>query len=163
AQVQADGLGKDVIYSLDGNGTDVWIGRQRGGLTHLRAQGNAFNSETFTQRDGLAQDYVYSVHRDRDGGVWAGTLSGGVSRLKNGTFTTFTASDGLASNTVSAILEAADGTMWFATPNGASVRSPDRWRHYSTAEGLPSNEVNTLFEDSAHNMWLGTTSGLAVV
>ena len=141
----------------------MWIGRQRGGLTHLRTQGNTFTTETFTQDKGLAQNYVYAVHRDRTGDVWAGTLSGGVSRLKDGVFTTYTVANGLASNTVAAVLDATDGTMWFATPNGASARSSRGWRRYSTADGLPSNEINTLFEDSAHNVWLGTTAGLALV
>ena len=56
-----------------------------------------------------------------DGTVWAGTLSGGVSKLSNGKFTNYTTANGLASNTVASILEASDGTMWFATPTGLSA------------------------------------------
>ena len=163
AKIGLAGLDKDVIYSLDGSGSDVWIGRQRGGVTHLRTQGNDFTAETFTHESGLAQNYVYSVHRERTGAVWAGTLSGGVTRFEKGVFTTYTTADGLASNTVAAILQATDGTIWFATPNGASALSSGGWRRYSTADGLPSNEINTLFEDSAKNVWLGTTAGLALV
>ncbi len=162
-EVTASGLHKDVIYSLDGSGGDRWIGRQRGGLTHLRTQGDAVIAETFTQRDGLAQNYVYAVHRDRGGAVWAGTLSGGVSRFRDGGFTNYSAADGLASNTVAAILDATDGTTWFATPNGASARTAGRWRRYTTADGLPSDEINTLFEDAVHDIWLGTAAGLALV
>jgi signal transduction histidine kinase/ligand-binding sensor domain-containing protein len=162
-KVELSGLGKDIVYSIDGTGNDLWIGRQRGGLTQLRAHGDSFTAETLTQNDGLAQNYVYAVQRDRTDAIWAGTLSGGVSRFKDSVFTTYTTQDGLASNTVAAILNAADGTMWFATPNGASARSPRGWRRYSTADGLPSNEINTLFEDSDHIVWLGTTAGLALV
>jgi len=32
-----------------------WLGRQRGGLTHLRYSGNSFTAKTYTQADGLAQ------------------------------------------------------------------------------------------------------------
>ncbi len=163
APVVVSGLNKDVIYSLDGYGSDLWIGRQRGGLTHLHTQGAAVTAETFTQNDGLSQNSVYAVHRDRTGAVWAGTVSGGVSRFRDGVFTTYTAADGLASNSVAAVLEATDGTTWFATPNGTSARSSQNWIRYTTANGLPSNEVNTLFEDADHNIWLGTTAGLALV
>jgi len=157
-------LQHDVIYSIAGGGGDaVLVGRQRGGMTRVRALGDGFVTETFTQRDGLAQDHVLAVHRARDGAVWAGTLSRGASRLKDGAFTTYTTTDGLASNTVAAILDAADGAIWFATPNGASVKSPRGWRRYSTAEGLPSDDVNTLFEDSSRNIWIGTAAGVAVV
>jgi signal transduction histidine kinase/ligand-binding sensor domain-containing protein len=159
-------LRDDVIYSIAEDGQGVLVGRQRGGITRVREHGDTFatfTTETFTERDGLAQNQVFAVHRARDGAVWAGTLSRGVSRLKDGRFASYSTTDGLASNTVTAILEAADGAVWFATPNGASVKSIDGWRRYSTADGLPSNDVNTLFEDSVRNMWIGTAAGLAVM
>lgn len=162
-QVPIGGPGGDVVYSIGGSEDDIWIGRQRGGLTHIRPRGDTFAIETLTQKDGLAQDQVYAVHRARDGAVWAGTLSGGASRLKDGVFTTYTTANGLASNTVASVLEAADGTLWFATPNGASALSASAWRHFSTGDGLPSNDVKTLFEDSEHDVWLGTAAGLALV
>jgi ligand-binding sensor domain-containing protein len=164
-RVTGDGLRDDVVYSIAGDGDDLWIGRQHGGLTHLHlhARTDAFTMRTFTIADGLAQNNVYAVHRARDGAVWAGTLSAGASRLADGVFTTYTTTDGLLSNTVASVLEASDGTMWFATPNGVSARSASGWRRYSTADGLPSDDVNTLFEDSVHDMWIGTASGLAMV
>ncbi|HEX5689813.1 MAG TPA: two-component regulator propeller domain-containing protein, partial [Roseiflexaceae bacterium] len=113
-------LDDDVVYSITGGDGELWVGRQRSGLTRLRGTGAAV---TYTQADGLAQNSVYAVHRARDGSVWAGTLNGGASRFSNGKFTTFTIADGLASNAVTALLESADGTIWFATPNGLSALS----------------------------------------
>ncbi len=170
-RVTLAGLAKDVVYSIDGNTTngrsDIWIGRQRGGLTHLRETrdtantGSAFIAETLTQANGLPQNSVYAVHVARDGAVWAGTLSGGVSRFKDGHFTTYTSADGLVSNTVSAIVEGLDGTMWFGTPSGLSAFSQGRWRAYTTAEGLPSENINCLLEDTSGVLWIGTPNGLA--
>jgi signal transduction histidine kinase len=159
-------LRDDVIYSIAGDGDAVLVGRQRGGMTRVRARGETdgtFTTESFSEREGLAQNQVFAVQRAHDGAVWAGTISRGASRLKDGTFTTFATRDGLASNTVAAVLETSDGAVWFATPNGASVKSAGGWRRYSTADGLPSNDVNTLFEDSAHRLWIGTAAGLAVM
>ncbi len=162
-RVDQPGLNHDVIYSIAGDRDDVWIGRQRGGLTRLRPQRDgSFAAERFTQADGLAQNSVYAVHQARDGAVWAGTLSGGASRFKDGVFTTYTTANGLASNTVAAILESADGTMWFGTPNGVSTLSRGGWRRFATKDGLPANDVNVLFEDSAGNVWAGTAAGLAL-
>src|SRR5690606_36262336 len=121
-------LRNDVIYSITGDTNAILVGRQRGGLTRIRPSGDTFTTETFTERDGLAQNQVFAVHRAREGSVWAGTLSRGATRMKDGVFTTYTTADGLASNTVSAVLDAADGTVWFATPNGASAMSPAGWR-----------------------------------
>ncbi len=161
-RMDGDGLGTDVIYSIAGTADELWVGRQRGGLSRLRARGQGFVADHFTQANGLTQNSVYAVYRARDGSLWAGTLSAGVSRYKDGTFTSYGAADGLASNTVASIAETADGTMWFATPNGVSTRLRGEWRRYTTGDGLPSNDVNVLFEDTKGRMWAGTTNGIAV-
>ena len=162
-RITAAGLGSDVVYSIAGAKRDVWIGRQRGGLTHLRESGGAWRATTYTQAQGLAQNSVYAVHESRDGTVWAGTLSGGVSRLEGGRFTAYTTADGLASNTVASIAEGVDGTMWFGTPNGVSAFANGRWTSYSEKDGLPSSDVSCLSVDSAGVVWIGTASGLAFV
>ncbi|HEY3619767.1 MAG TPA: two-component regulator propeller domain-containing protein [Candidatus Sulfotelmatobacter sp.] len=153
----------DVVYSIGGRREEIWVGRQRGGLTHLQWANGTVSSRTFTVADGLAQNSVYSVFESRDGSVWAGTLSGGVSRFRDGRFTTYTAASGLASNTVSSILETQDGAMWFATPNGLSSFSDNQWKSYRIRDGLPSANVNCLFEDSAGVLWSGTSAGLAAL
>ncbi len=162
-EVRQAGLPDDVVYSIHGGGRDVWVGRQRGGATVLRVDGDVIVAERFTQRAGLAQDSVFAIHRTRDGGVWAGTLSGGASLLERGRFTTYDTRNGLPSNTVASLLEAGNGAMWFGTPNGLAVRSGDSWRTYTTREGLPSNDVTTLLEDRPGAVWVGTAKGIAVI
>ena len=160
-RVSSDSLDRDIVYTLAGGNGDLWIGRQRGGLTHLRYNGETFDATNYTHADGLVQDSVYSVYRTRDGTVWAGSLSAGVSMLKNGRFTNYTVANGLASNTVASILEASDGTVWLATAGGLSAFAGGKWRSYGTADGLPSASVNCLLEDSAGLLWAGTSEGIA--
>ena len=88
-------------------------------------RGDSFVARTYTQTDGLAQNSVYSVHRNHDGTVWAGTVSGGLSRLKDGVFTNYSQAEGPVSNSVNSIVEGFDGKMWFATPSG--LESLRRW------------------------------------
>ena len=160
--VTADGIANDVVYSIAGTGKDdVWVGRQQGGLTHLRYSGNSIAAKTYTQADGLAQNSVYTVYRSREGTVWSGTLNSGVSELKNGHFTNYTTTDGLAANTISSIAEGPDGTMWFGTPQGVSAMSRKGWRTFTTNDGLPSEDVNCLLQDSTRILWIGTAEGLA--
>ena len=82
---------------------EVWVGRQSGGLTVLTANGDSFTGRTYTQADGLAQNSVYSVHRNNDGTVWAGTVSAGVSGLADGKFTNFSEAQGLPGNTINSM------------------------------------------------------------
>jgi signal transduction histidine kinase/ligand-binding sensor domain-containing protein len=162
-RVAGGGFDRDVVYSIAGDATGIWVGRQRGGLSRLRREGGQFTVDQLTRADGLAQDSVYAVHRAKDGTIWAGTLSAGASRYKDGVFTNYDTRHGLASNTVSSILDGRDGTVWFATPGGVSALSPGGWRTYTTADGLPANDANALFEDSQASLWIGTVAGLAVI
>lgn len=160
-RVSNDGLDHDVVYSIAGGKGELWLGRQHGGLTRLRTQGSSFAYQTYTKAAGLAQDSVFSVYRAPDGSVWAGTLSGGVSRLSEGRFSTYTMANGLLANTVASIVQDSKGVSWFATPGGLNSLSKTRWRSYTRSEGLPSDNVYCLLEDSSGVLWIGTAAGLA--
>ena len=159
-RITAAAVQKDIVYSIDGRKGELWIGR-RGGLTHLQESGASFIAKTYTAADGLAQNRVYAVHRSSDGTVWAGTLSAGLSRLKDGSFTTYTVANGLVSNSISSIAESSDGTMWFGTPNGLNELSEGHLRAYTSKDGLPPGNVNCLLPDSNGVLWIGTDNGLA--
>lgn len=155
-------LNRYPIYSITGRKGELWVGRQSGGLTHLRCHDNCYVAENYTQVQGLAEDSIYSVYESADGNVWAGTLSHGLSRFKNGRFIRYTAGNGLASSAITAITESPDGTMWFGTSDGLSALSPDgRWRLYRGRDGLPPGGVNCLSIDGEGVVWIGTPQGLA--
>jgi ligand-binding sensor domain-containing protein/signal transduction histidine kinase len=152
---------KEVIYSITGGRNEIWIGTQYNGLKRLELTAGRIVGKTYTQANGLAENSVIAAYQDKNGAVWAGTLTSGISKFNDGKFITYSTVDGLASNTVSAILETRDGTMWFATPNGLSAFSRGTWTTYATPDGLPSNSVNCLFEDSTGVLWITTSGGLA--
>jgi signal transduction histidine kinase/ligand-binding sensor domain-containing protein len=160
-RITTAGLASDIVYSIAGSGNDVWLGRQRGGLTHLHAENGTTTEETFHPRGPLYDDVVYSVHVNRDGSVWAGTLTGGAIHVVNGTLTRFAESSGLGSEAVHAIEETADGTMWFATPTRLSSYTRGQWQSFFERDGLPSSEVICLLEDGTGGLWIGTGTGLA--
>jgi len=162
-RVTDGGLDRDVVYSIAGAGDDVWVGRQRGGVTRLRRGADRWSAMSLTEAEGLPQNSVYAVSLARDGALWAGTLSAGTSRIVNGAITTFTTASGLPSNTITSIAEGLDGTIWFATPDGLSAYSGGSWRTFTTRDGLPSNDVNTVFVGPRGIVWAGTTDGLAFV
>jgi len=161
--ITVDGLEHDVVYSVSGGDGEVCVGRQHGGLTVLTGKGDSFTAHTYTQADGLAQNSVYSVHRERDGKIWAGTVSAGVSRLNGGKFTNYSDSSGLPSNAVNSIVEGFDGATWLATPSGLASFANRHWTIYTANDGLPSSIIRTIFEDTKHVMWVVTPGGLAYI
>jgi signal transduction histidine kinase/streptogramin lyase len=159
-RVGVPGLGNDVIYSIDGTKDELWLGRQEGGLTELTRRDDKWLTKTFTQKDGLAQNSVYTVTRARDGSVWAGTVSGGVSVLRHSQFKTYTVNNGLPSNAIFSSMEADDHKMWFASPSGLLSFDGNHWTTYAAPDTDPPPNVRTVFEDSGHVLWVGTSHGL---
>jgi len=156
-----DGLDRDVIYSIAGRKDELWIGRRRAGLTHLRYVNGAVITKTYTQAHGLAQNSVYAVYQSRSGSVWAATVNSGVSEYSKGRFTTYSKASGMTSDTVFSIEESQDGTIWFATPDGLNAFSKGKWRVFTIRDGLPSDNINCLTSDSSGILWIGTAAGLA--
>lgn len=154
-EVHAAGLEKDVVYSIAATPDGLWVGRQSGGLTHLAPNGAV---KTYP-----IPGVVYAVHYDSDGSIWAGTLSNGVSRVKDGRITTYSVKDGLASNMVTAIAQGSDGALWFGTPNGLSRFNSNGWQQWRMRDGLPADAVNSLNVDGAGTVWVGTSKGLATI
>jgi ligand-binding sensor domain-containing protein/signal transduction histidine kinase len=159
--VELEGLKEDMVYSIAGAQNELWVARKSGGLTRLDLQGGAIAAATYSHESGLAQDSVYSLYRESDGTVWAGTLGQGVSRLRSGSWRTFTTKDGLPSNTISTITGNAAGQIFVGTPNGLAELRKDRWISYNTHDGLPPGAVQSLFFDSSNILWIGTAKGIA--
>lgn len=162
-KIDAEGLNRDVVYSIHGDGDTVWIGRQHGGLTRIDTAKNAFTTRTFTRADGLAENSVYSVRGDSRGKVWAGTLSGGLSVFDHGIFHNYTSANGLSSNAINSITFDHDGAAWIATPQGLDEFRAKRWRSWRQADGLPSSDVRTCLADSDGVLWVATSDGLAYI
>jgi ligand-binding sensor domain-containing protein len=159
-KVLQDGLDRDVIYSIDGGDGEIWVGRQGGGLTRILLKGDTLVTHTYTDKDGLAQNSVYAVHRSPSGAVWAGTVSGGVSVLTASGFKTYSTANGLGSNAVNSIAES-DGTIWVATPSGLEEFRGGNWVNWTMTNGLPSADVSLCFADSQGVVWIATDAGLA--
>jgi signal transduction histidine kinase/ligand-binding sensor domain-containing protein/DNA-binding response OmpR family regulator len=103
---------------------------------------------TFTVRDGLIDDRVYSTFRV-GGDLWVAT-SHGVSLFDGARFVNFTTADGLAGidNDVVTVFATPDGTLWFGTQTGGvSKYDPHHFAHFDVADGLIApNSPGTGFQ-----------------
>jgi signal transduction histidine kinase/ligand-binding sensor domain-containing protein len=161
-RIEVAGLKNDAVYSIIGGANnEVWVARKYGGVTRLVLHGDALETSTYTRREGLGQDSVSSIYRARDGTVWAGTVGGGLSRLRDGTWRTFTTRDGLPSNRIEAITGNSAGEIFIGTPKGLAVLSRDHWVIYAAHDGLPPGTIQSLFVDDSGTLWIGTKKGIS--
>jgi ligand-binding sensor domain-containing protein len=159
-QVREDGLDRDVVYSIDGSGSDVWVGRQTGGLTRIRHAGEKLQAKNFTKYDGLAPSSVYAVRTGPGRTLWAGTVSGGISLFDGSVFKTYTTENGLSSSTINSIAVTPDGGVWVATSDGVDAFKEGRWTEM--ARGDPRLfDVRLCFADSKGVIWLASSDTLS--
>jgi ligand-binding sensor domain-containing protein/signal transduction histidine kinase len=161
--IEIAGLKNDIVYSIAGAAGDVWVARRNGGLTRLMAEGNTVRESPRRQQSASIsmRDAVYSVYREANGTVWAGTLHDGLRRLRNGTWHTFTTKDGLPSDSISVITGNESGRIFVGTPNGLAEFRNDHWTDYNTHDGLPPGAIESLFLDASDTLWIGTSRGIA--
>jgi len=110
-----------------------------------------------------SRDYALCMTEDSEGGLWIGTESQGVLRLKPKTVWTATSEDGLPHNKVWSIGEGQDGLIWLGTENGLARLSGGRMTSHSSQEGMTKNAVRVVARDKAGRIWFGTKNTLACV
>ena len=103
---------------------------------------------------------LVNMFRDRDGGMWVGTLDRGLLHVYQGKTTVFTQSDGLSSNHILSLFEDQEGNIWVGTTDGLD-RFRDRTAFsISAKQGLSSPSVQSVLVARDNNVWLSTLDGL---
>jgi signal transduction histidine kinase/ligand-binding sensor domain-containing protein len=101
-----------------------------------------------------------SMLRDRDGGLWAGTLSGGIVHFHQGRTDVFSQADGLTADNVLNLFEDREGNIWASTINGL-----DRFRElpivsYTVKQGLSNAPAMAVLAAKDGSIWFDTADGL---
>jgi signal transduction histidine kinase/ligand-binding sensor domain-containing protein len=98
--------------------------------------------------------------RDRDGGLWIGTVERGLIHLHQGRTDVFRKDDGLAGDVILSLFEDREGNIWVASTGGL-----DRFRELpvttvSTKQGLSSDATQSVLAASDGSIWIGAHEGL---
>jgi signal transduction histidine kinase/ligand-binding sensor domain-containing protein len=143
----------------DRDGT-LWIGTQNGGLTSY-GQGKF---KTYTTKDGLPDESIFSISADRQGNLWLSP--GGLLRLTNGRFTLYTTHDGLPSNGTGYLnTEAPDGSLWFLSGDFIMHFHEGRFERYGIKE-FPKGwvfKVSSMAVAGDGSVWMFTEYGLVTI
>ncbi|HQZ37561.1 MAG TPA: two-component regulator propeller domain-containing protein [Vicinamibacterales bacterium] len=118
---------------------------------------------SWTTKDGLPSDVIWSVTQDRDGYLWLGT-NGGLVRFDGVRFATVESAFGTAlpHAPVRSVYAGPDGTLWlgFSEMGGVSRIAGQHATNYGEADGLPRAMVTAIVQDPRGRVWAGTTRGL---
>ncbi len=138
----------------------LWVGTSAGVHEVELATGKLRN--TFTRKEGLANEYVFAVGLDREGQKWFGTNAGGVSRYKDGQWKTFFPLHGLADYWVYAFAQQKSGDFWIGTWAGVNKVDAKTGKFSTYVKELVNEWVYGIAVDAKDRVWFGTEGGVTL-
>ena len=98
--------------------------------------------------------------RDRDGGLWIGSVERGLIHVHHGRTDVFTKSDALSGDVILSLYEDREGNVWVASTGGL-----DRFRELPVAtvsvkQGLSSDATQSVLAAADGSVWVGSHKGL---
>ena len=138
----------------------LWVGTSTGALKIDLADQSVL--ETFTRKDGLANEYVFSIGIDRRGNKWFGTNGGGASKYRNGEWKVFMPLNGLADYWIYAFQQQqTNDLVWIGTWAGANSYNLETGEMKTYFDELVNEWVYALAVDSEDRVWFGTEGGIS--
>jgi signal transduction histidine kinase/ligand-binding sensor domain-containing protein/CheY-like chemotaxis protein len=134
----------------------------------LQAQKSVVRFRHYTINQGLSQNMVDCILKDKKGFMWFGTWNG-LDRFDGYTFTEFKHDphdrNSISNNFIYSACEDHFGNLWIGTANGLNVYLYDEDR-FITYKHSPENEksiiadrINAIITDKNGDVWIGTNNG----
>ena len=111
---------------LEDRDHNLWVGTWGTGLYHVNINGTLIRR--YTQRDGLANDTVFSIRTDERGLLWIATNDGiSMFNSETGRFRNYDINDGLPGNSFDALVTepSASGAIYFGGKGGLVMFNPE--------------------------------------
>lgn len=161
--LDAFNVGRDIYVrslALDAKRGSLWVGTSGGVLEVDLATSNL--KSTYTREAGLANEYVFAIHVDKQGATWFGTNGGGVTRFFENQWRTYFPMHGLADYWVYSFGEQSDGNLWIGTWAGVNrlARGSESFDTY--VKELVNEWVYGIDVDKSGTVWFGTEGGVSM-
>lgn len=155
----------NVIRDLCLDNNYLWIATENGGLSRFDWKHKRFKNFSFDKNDPDApsDNSIWSVYKDHQGRIWAGTFSRGLCVL-DPFMEKFSELDvPLENDIVNAIWQDDKNRIWIGTEGGLVMKDKDKVHHYKHDDtqggSLSSDPVLSIYEDSRNRIWIGTWEG----
>jgi ligand-binding sensor domain-containing protein/signal transduction histidine kinase len=114
----------------------------------------------FCQTNGFPNNWIRCLHEDREGTLWVGAGSTGLTALRPGKIETLQSPDNWQGRVPLSVAAARDGAIWVGSEGAGLYRfSHGDWKHFDESAGLSNAYVWCISEDVRGRMWAGTWGG----
>ena len=161
--LESFGVGDDVYVrslAVDRAANSVWVGTSVG--VHEVDLASRDPRQTFTRKEGLANEYVFAILVDSQGNKWFGTNGGGVTRYRDGEWKTYFPMHGLADYWVYSFAEQPGGSLWIGTWAGVNRLEVASGQFTTYVKELVNEWVYGTAVDAQQRVWFGTEGGVSM-
>lgn len=131
-------------------------------LFTLTGTSQSYLSKQFTTLQGLPDNNVSSIFKDKNNQLWVAT-DNGLALLKGKSVQIFKKKEGLAHNSCRAIVQDKKGQIWIGTfGGGLSLYKNGKFKNFTTKNGLPSNKIRRLYL-KGDDLFIGTADGFSKI
>ena len=131
----------------------LWLGTEVG---LYRFDGIKFIESASLFAERLPGSSVWSLCVGRDGSLWIGLGSSGVSRLRDGRLTNYSPADGVPAGGILSIVEDDAGIVWAGGQYGFSRFEKERWQTVGKEFGYAAPGAQALFVDRQGTLYAAT-------
>lgn len=146
------------------------VGSEHGLILFERSTGKITEMKSSTLvPTSLSDNAIYSIYKDREGGIWVGSYFGGVNYIspKSNPFELYSPleyKNSVSGKAISQFCEDASGNLWIGTEDGGldyfdvKNNSFKCYNHQPGRNSLSYHNVHSLMLDG-DNLWIGTFAG----
>jgi signal transduction histidine kinase/ligand-binding sensor domain-containing protein/DNA-binding response OmpR family regulator len=151
--------GNYIISLCEDNLGNIWAGTYGNGICRISETGSRNKKfESFTEKDGLCNNVVYSMVEDERGFIWLST-DNGLSRFNpaDSVFRNFYVTDGLQSNQFywSAANKNTEGWLYFGGTEGLNYFNPDSIRDHDYKPHVILTDLKIFNQSVPTGIWKG--------
>ncbi|MEI6407769.1 MAG: two-component regulator propeller domain-containing protein [Bacteroidota bacterium] len=144
-----------IYQAKNGN---IWISMLRG-LAVYDSKKNQIH--TYTVKDGLADNSTTDIQEDKDGSIWIGSSSSGLTLFKNNRFTILNPNDINIYPSISALTLDENKDIWIATEGGGIYKYfQNKFINFNVNNGFISNYIGSIESDLFGKIWFSTNKGI---
>jgi ligand-binding sensor domain-containing protein/signal transduction histidine kinase len=158
-------LPNNTIRNMIADGRYLWIATENGGLSRMDVHTEELINFLYDKSNpnSIINNSIWSVHKDRQGRVWAGSFAKGLCVLDvmEDKIPIYDAS--LESDLVNVIFMDSKDRMWIGTEDGLILKDKTGSQRFRfdrhNKNTISSNAINCVYEDSQHRIWVGVWEG----
>jgi ligand-binding sensor domain-containing protein len=98
--------------------------------------------------------------KDREGGLWVGTVGRGIVHIHQGRMDRFTTSDGLSANNIKYLFQDREGNVWAGTGLGLDKFTKPAVPTMTSKQGLLNDQLASIITDRNGVTWVGARGGI---